>query len=118
MEGVRDDACMAEQDFDDAEDAQMRWDKNHDFSKLQQEHVEPLNIQDAETRCKRMLESSRVINRRSVDKNTLNRRQEIAHDLITKALKLNAGESTTDDGNDVSRLQLLLGKGGAGKHTH
>ena len=118
MEGAHNDACVAEQDFDDAEETQVRWDRNHDFSQLQQECMEPLNTQDIETRHKRMLESSRVINRRSVNKSALNRRQEIAHDLIVKALKLNAGESATDGGNDVSRLQLLLAKVEQGKHTH
>ena len=63
MEGVYDDACVAEQDFDDANDAQMRWDNNHDFTQLQQECMEPLNVQDIETRCELMLESARVINR-------------------------------------------------------
>lgn len=77
--------------------------------------MEPLNILDIEIRHKRLLESSRVINRRSVNKNSLNQRQRMAHDLIINALKLNAGESMTNGGNDVSRLQLLLGKGGSGK---
>ena len=61
------------------------------------------------------MESSRVVNRRSVNKNSLNQQQKIAHDLIANALKLNTGKSTSDGGNDVSRLQLLLGKGGLGK---
>ena len=74
MEGINNDACLAEQDFDDVSDVSKRWDRNHDFSQLQQEHVEPLNMQDVETRCKRTLELSRVINRRSVNKNIFNRR--------------------------------------------
>lgn len=32
MEGVHDDNYVAEQDFDDVEDVQIRWDRNHDFS--------------------------------------------------------------------------------------
>ena len=115
MKGFHYDAYLAEQDFDDVNDAPTRWDRNHDFSQLHQECMEPLNIQDAETRCKRTLKSTRVINRRSVNKNALNRRQEIAHDLIIKGLKLNTGEYETDGRNKVSRLQLSLCKGGAGK---
>ena len=79
--------------------------------------MEPLSTQDTETRHKRILESTRVINRRPVSENALNRRQEIAHDSIVKALKSNTGEYATHSGNGVSRLQSSLGKGGAGK-TH
>ena len=117
MEGVHHDDSLTEQDFDDPNDVPTRWDRNHDFFQLHQEHMEPLNMQDIETRCKRKLESARVINRRSVSKKNLNQQQEIAHDLIVKALKLSTGEYTTHSGNDVSRLQLSLGKGGTGK-TH
>ena len=63
MEGVHNDNYVAEQDFDDVEDVQMRWDRNHDFSQYQQECVEPLSMLDTETRHKRLLESTRVINR-------------------------------------------------------
>ena len=72
-------------------------------------------MQDTEARCKQMLESTRAINRRPVNKNTLNQRQEIAHDLIINALKLSMGESAMYGGNDVSHLQSSLGKGRTGK---
>ena len=39
----------------------------------------------------------------------------MAHDLIIRAMNLAPGQSKTDGGDDVSRLQLLIGKGGAGK---
>ena len=45
----------------------------------------------------------------------LNEKQKYAHDLLIRAINLNPGQSKTDGGSDVSRLQLLLGKGGAGK---
>ena len=78
-------------------------------------YIEPLNTEDIEIRYKHILESSRVMSRQSVDKNTLNQLQEIACDLIEKALKINMGQSITDDRNDISWLQLLLGKGEWGK---
>ena len=93
----------------------MRWDKNHDFTQLHQECIDRLSGQDIETKCKKVLESRRVINRRWVDENNLNRRQKIAHDLVVKAVKLNNGKPATDGVHDFGRLQSLLGKGGSGK---
>ena len=121
MEGVHNAAvanCVAEQDFDDANDVPTRWDRNHNFSQSHQDGVDPLNAQGADEKHKERLESERMINRRSVNKDTLNQRQKIAHDSMIKASKLNKGKSTTDGGHAVSRSQLFLGKGGSGKHTH
>ena len=45
----------------------------------------------------------------------LNAKQKLAHNLIVRAANLKENESRTESGIDVSRLQLLVGKGGAGK---
>ena len=61
-----------EQDFYDVSEVQTRWDKNHDCTQLHQECTDPLNMQDIQTNFKHVLKSRRVINRRWVDKKTLN----------------------------------------------
>ena len=43
-EGVHNDACLAEQDFDNGNDAHSSWDRNHDFTQSHQECMEPLNM--------------------------------------------------------------------------
>ena len=48
-----------------------------------------------------------------MDGTGLSKRQETAHDLITKALKSKLGKSTAHGGNDSSHLQSLLDKGRA-----
>ena len=55
MKGAHADACLAEQDFGDANDVPMQWDKNHNFTQLHQEHAEPSNAHNTEKRCKRTL---------------------------------------------------------------
>ena len=45
----------------------------------------------------------------------LNKRQKIAHNIILRALNLEEDESKTNSESDISRLQLLIGKGRSGK---
>ena len=54
---------VAKQDFDDASEVQMHWDKNHDSTQLYQECMTPLNFHDVEIKSKQFLVSRRVINR-------------------------------------------------------
>ena len=39
----------------------------------------------------------------------------MAHNIILRALNLGEDKSKTDRGSDISRLQLFISKGGAGK---
>ena len=107
--------CFAEQDFDEESDDQVRWDRNHDFSQLHQERVEPLKMQEVELKCKNTLESEREISSQLVDKNSLKLRQKIVHDLIIKGLKLSKGKSSVGGSYGASRLQFLLVKYSMGK---
>ena len=50
VEGVRNDTCATDQDFDDANDVPLIWDASNDFSQLHQECVEPIwNQQEQST---------------------------------------------------------------------
>ena len=61
------------------------------------------------------MKSERSIFRRAASSGALNERQSCAHNLKVKSLMIGENESVTDGGNDASRLQLILGKGGCGK---
>ena len=45
-----------------------------------------------------------IANKRSIDCNSLNMRQKHVYDMIIKALILNANESKTGEGNNISRF--------------
>ena len=102
-------------DFDDVEEVNVQWNKNHDFSILQNDYDDDFSLEMIDQKYKEVMKSERLIFRRAVCSGTLNERQLCAHNLIIKALMLGENESVTDGGNDVSRLQLILGKGGCGK---
>ena len=72
-------------------------------------------MKDAEAKCKAIIQSNRITNRRQIDYNSANERQKNAHDVIIKALNLKENESKTDGGSNTSRLQLLIRKDRTGK---
>ena len=109
--------CVNEKDLGNIADAHARWNANHDFTQLSQTCAAPLNIEDIDNKHKIIIDPERIVSRIEINKNTLNKMQRAAHDLIAWATKLHAGASHADRGDDVSRLQLLIGKGGTGK-TH
>jgi hypothetical protein len=115
MAGVNDVQYVRDQHTDDMNDVEVRWDKTHDFSVLHHTYDINIDTNDISVKYDEILKLSRVVNRREVCKSRLNVKQRMAHDLIVRAMTLEDGQSKTDGGNDVSRLQLVIGKGGAGK---
>ena len=118
MECVQNEAYLqyvAEQDADDINDVEIRWDKEHNFYELHNEYEDELDAEIISKMYEEVMNSNRVINRRTVCRTMLNLKQGMSHDLIIRALNLQVGQSKTDGGDDVSRLQLIIGKGGAGK---
>jgi len=94
---------------------EIRWNKTNDFSILYYEYDVNINLNDVTKKYEEILKSKWVINRRDVYKSRLNIKQRLTYDLIIRAMNLEEGHSKTDREGDVSRLQLLIGKGGAGK---
>ena len=48
--------CVAVQDFDDANEDQIKWNRSHDFSQLHQENFELISASDTEEKCESALE--------------------------------------------------------------
>ena len=67
-------------------------------------HNSLFNIDNIKAKCKEVIQSDRIINRRQVEHNSLNEQQKNAHDIIVRALNLNENQSKTDSGNNISRL--------------
>lgn len=100
--------------LDDDEDTTLQWDAAHDFAVL--EHTYPRSNEEYSEIYKTLLknhEADHTRPRRSRD--DLNDRQKLAHDVVVRACCLPQGDSSTDGGNDVGRLQLIVGEGGTGK---
>ena len=91
-------------DFDDVEEVNAQWNKNHDFSILQNDYDDDFSLEMIDQKYKEVMKSERLIFRRAVCSGTLNEHQLCAHNLIIKALMLGENESVTESGNDVSRL--------------
>ena len=108
--------CLANQDASNIEDVIVRQAKEHNLTTLPRNYSSiNFNIEGIEAKHKEVVKSDQVTNFRSVNHENSNQRQYFTHDMILKALSLNKKESKTDSGNDMSKLQLLLGKGRTGK---
>ena len=76
---------IANQNIDNMSNIKVRWDKTHDCSELCYAHDNSIDINGISQKCKKILKTSQVINRREVHKSTLNVKQRIAYDTITRA---------------------------------
>ena len=74
-----------------------------------------LNFLKIKNKQDESLKSERLINRRSINRDTLNERQVLSCNLIIFILNLEKGESKTKRENNINYLQLLIGKWGSGK---
>ena len=102
-------------EIDDINDIIIKWDKDHDFYNLIHNYNKSFNIEEIDERYKEVIKSERIVNRRSISSTKLNFKQKYAHDLIIEATQLKFDESISEGGEGVSRLLLILGKGGCGK---
>ena len=102
-----------------SEDSFLQWDHDHDWQKLVHDYDESHTIENIESFYSRIINDGvcedvrRIIPRESL-KNDEQRR---AHDLCVRSCLLE-GEgrlSQTDGGDDVHRLQIVVGEGGTGK---
>ena len=89
--------------------------KTHNFSVLYYTHDENIDINDISLKYQEILKISQIINRREVCKSRLNMKQQMAHDLIIRAMALEEEKFKINRGSGVSRLQLVVGKGSTGK---
>lgn len=101
---------------DDEFDLDIEWDKQHDWLTNSLD----FELEDHSVYQKKMEDLKNLSNTTEdpeVLYNDLNQEQKQAHDMIFKACQdLQEGiESSTDGGEGIGRLQLLLGKGGTGK---
>ena len=99
-------------------DDDVVWHRNHDWSNLNNTFTNS-ELGNLDTTLKQQYDSLRSVAMNNdlthVDRDELNVRQRLAHDVIVRAACLGPGESCTDGGEDVSRLIILTGVGGTGK---
>ena len=100
-------------------DVNVRWNRNHDFSVLENEYPENFHsdLAAVSTRFEQVVAdvSSRPA-RRTVSRENLNPRQRLAHDAVVRSASQPAHiSSSTDGGTGPGRLFLVLGEGGTGK---
>ena len=50
-----------------------------------------------------------------IDISNFNENQKLAHDIFVNSVRLEPGESSTDGGYGIGRLQIFSGLGGCGK---
>ena len=114
---ILDDSCisavMTDRLNDDIDTADIDWNQEHNFVESSQLSVSDANA--LKTRLAVAKNETTTSHRRVVSKDTLNERQLLAHDMIVTACLLGPGESSTDGGEQIGRLQILLGAGGCGK---
>ena len=97
--------------LDDIDSADIDWDDEHDWSIPTHEYDLP-SLRDSLAQFK---ESDVVRTRREIQYCSLNNRQKKAHDMIESSCLQGENESSTDGGDGIGRLQILLGAGGCGK---
>ena len=103
---------------DDPDDVQIRWDKNHDWSKPV--HQYDKSIDEYLKMLDKFIEDDKAglhnrMQNGTVHRNSLNENQRVAHDLFVAAVKSSCGRSTSESEKKVGKLQVMTGQGGCGK---
>ena len=101
------------------EDGFLRWDSDHNWNELVHEYPEDCTNSNVLEFYTRIVKSGcGESERRDILRSSLkNDEQRQAHDLCVRACLLEHNEriSSTDGGDDIGRLQLVIGEGGTGK---
>ena len=94
----------------------MQWHEDYDWVNSPCTYGQRLTTAQAKAQFDEFKSIAQVSQgRRQINSVDLNELQKAAHDMIVSACLLNEGESSTDGGDNIGRLHMLLGAGGCGK---
>eukprot|EP00957_Ditylum_brightwellii_P210475 15365016-Ditylum_brightwellii.AAC.1 len=113
---MNNDKGLINNDATDPDVVQFQWNQNHDWTKLENNYDDNfLNISATKQYESLLLNATSEYQRRHVECNNLKGNQILAHDMAVRSTLLSPNESSTDGGEDIGRLQMMLGQGGGGK---
>ena len=108
--------CVSDEVEPDVE--AVLWDKEHDWSKTEYDWGDTDWDEVAARWDATVKAHQRDFKRKTVFRSDLNEKQKQAHDWFVQVCNQELGTSSTDGGDMLGRLLLLLGQGGSGKsHT-